>query len=114
MQRNSRIVALSRRNIHAPPFVLNPAPVLILLHNHWTELSTAVLQTLFPRSGDVIHPQLWESGSGYETIECADTAWGRLWYDLSIASNRHKTIHIRLCDAEKSQVHFPMVPQAPQ
>ena len=24
--------------------------------------------TLFPRSGDVIHPQLWESGSGYETI----------------------------------------------
>ena len=22
---------------------------------------------LFPRSGDVIHPQLWESGSGYET-----------------------------------------------
>ena len=23
--------------------------------------------TCFPRSGDVIHPQLWESGSGYET-----------------------------------------------
>ena len=22
---------------------------------------------LFPRSGDVIHLQLWESGSGYET-----------------------------------------------
>ena len=22
---------------------------------------------LFPRSCDVIHPQLWESGSGYET-----------------------------------------------
>ena len=42
---------------------------MILLHNHWTELSTAVLQTLFPRSGDVIHPQLWESGSGYETKE---------------------------------------------
>ena len=29
-----------------------------------TKLSTAVL---FPRSGDVIYPQLWESGSGYET-----------------------------------------------
>ena len=27
----------------------------------------AFYQTLFPRSGDVIHPQLRESGSGYET-----------------------------------------------
>ena len=38
-----------------------------VLHNHWTELSIGLYQTLFPRSGDVIHPQLWESGSGYET-----------------------------------------------
>ena len=37
-----------------------------VLHNHWTELSK---RTLFPCSGDVIHPQLWESGSGYETRE---------------------------------------------
>ena len=25
------------------------------------------MQFHFPRSGDVIHPQLWKSGSGYET-----------------------------------------------
>ena len=30
-------------------------------------MSIGLYQTLFPRSGDVIHPQLWESGSGYET-----------------------------------------------
>ena len=40
-----------------------------VLHNHWTELSIGLYQTLFPRSGDVIHPQLWESGSGYETTK---------------------------------------------
>ena len=28
---------------------------------------TAALRDKFSRSGDVIHPQLWESGSGYET-----------------------------------------------
>ena len=38
-----------------------------MLCNRGTKLSTAVHQTLFPRSGDVIHPQLWESGSGHET-----------------------------------------------
>eukprot|EP00731_Ephydatia_muelleri_P008529 Em0004g867a len=26
-----------------------------------------ITSPLFPRSGDVIHPQLWETGSGYET-----------------------------------------------
>ena len=38
-----------------------------------TDISGADLGSLVPRpmfserSGDVIHPQLWESGSGYET-----------------------------------------------
>ena len=49
-------------------------------------------------------------------IECGGTAWGLGVNDLSFASNRHKTIHTHLhvCDAENSQVHFPMVPQSPQ
>ena len=33
------------------------------------ELSTAVHQTLLTRSGDVIHPQLRNVSSGYETME---------------------------------------------
>ena len=37
---------------------------------------TATWKEVFPRSGDVIHPQLWESGSGYETsMERARDAW---------------------------------------
>ena len=40
-------------------------------------------------------------------IECGGRAWGPVWNDLSFASNRHKTMHTHLCDAEKSQFHFP-------
>ena len=55
-----------------------------LLHNRWTELSAGLYQTHFSRSGDVIHPQLWKFGSGYETIqhvsknaECSLASWLR-------------------------------------
>ena len=33
---------------------------------HWPRFCREILQTLLPRSGDVIHPLLWR-GSGYET-----------------------------------------------
>ena len=38
------------------------------------------MESGFPRSGDVIHPQLWESGSGYETR--GGGGWGRFRSDI--------------------------------
>ena len=40
-------------------------------------ITSPLRATLFPRSGDVIHPQLWESGSGYETKGAV--AWHHRW-----------------------------------
>ena len=40
----------------------------VTLELHQNDFCVRKSQTHFPRSGDVIHPQLWESGSGYETI----------------------------------------------
>ena len=36
------------------------------LHHRYVESRCQQSMGYFPRSGDVIHPQLWESGSGYE------------------------------------------------
>ena len=60
----------------------------------------AFFQTLFPRSGDVIHPQLWEPGSGYETSKNCDWFLRRL-SEVRIFENlvldSLKTINLQIC-----------------
>ena len=44
----------------------------VTLELHQNDFCVRKSQTHFPRSGDVIHPQLLESGSGYETSTALD------------------------------------------
>ena len=69
-----------------------------MFHNHWTELSIGLYQTLFPRSGDVIHPQLWESGSGYETrqrvhVDFAGPLCGKMFFLLMDAHSKWPEVY---------------------
>ena len=79
-------------NIFILRHCIPPDVRIIMLCNRGTKLSAAVHQTLFPRSGDVIHPQLWESGSGYET------SLNAVMYIFQLADRNDPKLASRLCD----------------